>query len=89
MRDSDAYRVVHAEADLLPGLIVDRYGDYLVVRNTWMPAALIESAYMILPRQEELVNDPAFQEKLAGAAAEGILEYFGAPHRPEPKKENK
>ena len=23
--DSDAYRVVHAEADLLPGLIVDRY----------------------------------------------------------------
>ncbi len=66
-----------------------RYGDYLVVRNTWMPAALIESAYMILPRQEELVNDPAFQEKLAGAAAEGILEYFGAPHRPEPKKENK
>lgn len=23
------YRVVHAEADLLPGLVVDRYGDYL------------------------------------------------------------
>ena len=26
-RDSDAYRVVHAEADLLPALIVDRYAD--------------------------------------------------------------
>jgi 23S rRNA (cytosine1962-C5)-methyltransferase len=24
-----AYRVVHGEADLLPGLVVDRYGDYL------------------------------------------------------------
>jgi 23S rRNA (cytosine1962-C5)-methyltransferase len=29
VRDSDAYRVVFSEADFLPGLIVDRYGDYL------------------------------------------------------------
>jgi len=29
---TDAYRLVHAEADLLPGLIADRYGDYVVVR---------------------------------------------------------
>lgn len=27
-----AYRLVHAEADGLPGLIVDRYGDYLAVQ---------------------------------------------------------
>ncbi len=27
-----AYRVVHAESDYLPGLIVDRYGDWLVVQ---------------------------------------------------------
>ncbi len=27
-----AYRVVHGEADLLPGLVVDRYGDYLCVQ---------------------------------------------------------
>jgi len=33
VRDSDAYRVVHAEGDLLPGLIVDRYSDYLVVQT--------------------------------------------------------
>jgi 23S rRNA (cytosine1962-C5)-methyltransferase len=30
--DTDAYRLVHAEGDLLPGLIVDRYGDFLVVQ---------------------------------------------------------
>ena len=30
--DSDAYRLIHAEGDLLPGLIVDRYGDYLVIQ---------------------------------------------------------
>jgi 23S rRNA (cytosine1962-C5)-methyltransferase len=33
VRDTDAYRVVYAEADLLPGLIVDRYGDYLVMQT--------------------------------------------------------
>jgi 23S rRNA (cytosine1962-C5)-methyltransferase len=31
--DSDAYRVVHGEADLLPALVVDRYGDYLVMQT--------------------------------------------------------
>ncbi len=30
--DSNAYRLIHAEGDLLPGLIVDRYGDWLVVQ---------------------------------------------------------
>lgn len=30
---AEAYRVVHAEGDLLPALIVDRYGDYLVVQT--------------------------------------------------------
>lgn len=30
--DTTACRLVHAEGDLLPGLIADRYGDYLVVQ---------------------------------------------------------
>ena len=30
--DATAYRLIHGEADLLPSLIVDRYGDYLVVQ---------------------------------------------------------
>jgi 23S rRNA (cytosine1962-C5)-methyltransferase len=33
VRDTDAYRVVFGEADLLPALVVDRYGDYLVVQT--------------------------------------------------------
>jgi 23S rRNA (cytosine1962-C5)-methyltransferase len=33
VRDTDAYRVVHGEADLLPALVVDRYGDYLVIQT--------------------------------------------------------
>ncbi len=30
--ECEAYRLVHAEGDLLPGLIADRYGDYLVLQ---------------------------------------------------------
>lgn len=30
--DTNAYRLIHAESDGLPGLIVDRYGDFLVVQ---------------------------------------------------------
>ena len=29
VRDSEAYRVIFSEADLLPGLVVDKYGEYL------------------------------------------------------------
>jgi 23S rRNA (cytosine1962-C5)-methyltransferase len=49
--DATAYRLVHGEADRLPSLIVDRYGDYLVVqalsqgiqaRLTEITAALVD-----------------------------------------------
>ncbi len=33
VRHSDAYRLVHGEADLLPALVVDRYADYLVIQT--------------------------------------------------------
>ncbi|MDR7562054.1 MAG: class I SAM-dependent rRNA methyltransferase [Armatimonadota bacterium] len=33
VRETTAYRVVYAEGDLLPGLIVDRYGDLLVMQT--------------------------------------------------------
>jgi len=32
VQDSDCYRLVHADGDLLPALVVDRYGDYLSVQ---------------------------------------------------------
>ncbi|MCX5786588.1 MAG: N-acetylmuramoyl-L-alanine amidase [Elusimicrobia bacterium] len=59
-----------------------RYGDYLVVRMTYMPAVLIENVYMILPEQEEMVFTQAFQEKLAASISSGVLEFFGVTPRP-------
>ncbi len=41
--DATAFRVVHGEADLLPSLVVDRYGDYLVVQ------ALSQATDRLLP----------------------------------------
>jgi len=33
VHDTTAYRLVHAEADLLPALIIDRYGDYFAIQT--------------------------------------------------------
>ena len=33
VQNSNAYRLVFSEADLLPGLIIDRYGEYLTVQT--------------------------------------------------------
>jgi len=57
-----------------------RYGNLMVARLTAMPAALVESAYMHIPEQEEKLNDQAFRDKLAEAIAGG-LESFLAEER--------
>jgi 23S rRNA (cytosine1962-C5)-methyltransferase len=49
--DASAYRLVHGEADLLPSLIVDRYGDHLVVQ------ALSQGTDRLLPRLVDMLND--------------------------------
>ncbi len=33
VQNSEAYRLVYSEADLLPSVIIDRYGDYLVLQT--------------------------------------------------------
>ena len=47
--DSTAYRLVHGEGDRLPGLVVDRYGDALVVQ------ALSQATDRLLPLIGELL----------------------------------
>jgi 23S rRNA (cytosine1962-C5)-methyltransferase len=49
--DATAYRLVHGEADLLPSLIVDRYGDYLVVQ------ALSQGVDRLVPELTQLLVD--------------------------------
>ena len=69
VRNSDAYRVVHGEGDLLPALVVDRYREYLVVQtlDQGMDAAKHEIASCLEeifhPRGIALRNDVAVRSK--------------------------
>jgi 23S rRNA (cytosine1962-C5)-methyltransferase len=58
--DTTAYRVVNGEGDQLPGVVVDRYGDYLVCQLLTAGAARLADALVA-----------AFQSRLA---PRGILE---------------
>lgn len=58
-----------------------RYGDLLVARLSAMPAILVESAYMILPAQEEKLNDPVFRGTLAKAVIEGLRSLLEAERK--------
>jgi len=49
--DASAYRLVHSEADLLPSLIVDRYGDVLVLQ------ALSQGMERLTPTIVEALNE--------------------------------
>lgn len=62
--DADAYRLVHGEADLLPSLVVDRYGDYVVVQalsqgmDRLLPVVVSAIGEIVRPRGILARNDP-------------------------------
>jgi 23S rRNA (cytosine1962-C5)-methyltransferase len=62
--DATAYRVVHAEADLLPSLVVDRYADYFVVQalsqgmDRLLPSITLMLADIARPAGILARNDP-------------------------------
>jgi 23S rRNA (cytosine1962-C5)-methyltransferase len=43
--DSNAFRVVHGEGDLIPSLIVDRYGDHLVLQTLSQGADRLQALF--------------------------------------------
>ena len=63
LHDAPFYRLVHAEADGLPGLIVDRFGDTLVLQVTTAgmealtPAILAALDRIVVPAHVVLRND--------------------------------
>jgi 23S rRNA (cytosine1962-C5)-methyltransferase len=62
--DATAYRLVHGEADLLPSLIVDRYGDYVVVQalsqgmDRLLPGVVSSLGDLLQPHGILARNDP-------------------------------
>jgi N-acetylmuramoyl-L-alanine amidase len=49
---------------------------FFVVKNTNMPAVLIEPVYLSNPEESNLARSSDFQEELAGDIVKGVKEYF-------------
>lgn len=66
---------------LIPALgLVDRgvkTANFAVLRQTKMPAALVELAFISNPTEEAMLESPAYQDRAARAIAEGIADYLG------------
>ena len=76
---TDAYRLVNAESDLLPGLILDRYGEYLVAQfltlgiERWKAELVGLMAELLQPRGIYERSDVEVREKEGLAQASGLL----------------
>lgn len=53
-------------------------GDYALVRNPWMPSALTEGLFMMIPEQEAMLAGDAGQWRYARGVARGIEDYLRA-----------
>jgi len=90
--DRDAYRVVHAESDFLPGLVVDRYADAAVIQTTSVAmsamreqiAAIVRkrlSARVVICRDDGSARDfeelPRFSGVVAGEGDTRVVYRLG------------
>jgi N-acetylmuramoyl-L-alanine amidase len=58
------------------GIVKDKL---YVIHHANMPATLVETAFVSNPDDRVLLQDPAWQQKMAQAIADGILDYAGTP----------
>jgi 23S rRNA (cytosine1962-C5)-methyltransferase len=76
---ADSYRLVSAESDLLPGLIVDRYGDYLALQvlsagaERWKDQCVASLQEMLTPAGIYERSDAAVREKEGLPKTVGVL----------------
>jgi 23S rRNA (cytosine1962-C5)-methyltransferase len=93
--DRDAFRVVHGEADALPGLVVDRYADAAVIQTTSVAMDAIKPALaawlrerldvrIVVARDDGSARDfeglPRSREVIAGHGATEVVYRLG-PNR--------
>jgi N-acetylmuramoyl-L-alanine amidase len=53
-----------------------------VVRHTWMPSILTETAFISNSKEEALLRDPNFRERVARGIAQGVSNYVTIYRRP-------
>ncbi|MGL4804721.1 MAG: class I SAM-dependent rRNA methyltransferase, partial [Cetobacterium sp.] len=76
--NSNGYRLIHSESDSLPGVIVDRFGDYLVVQASTLGMEK-DKEFLIEALKKEIPNLKGIYEKSEGDGRklEGLPEVSG------------
>ncbi len=84
--ETNAYRLVHAEADMLPGLVVDRYADVVVLQL--LTAGIEQARDPIVEALASLPGVRALFERsdTASRTREGLPAAVGPIHGDAPKK---
>ncbi|NLL42739.1 MAG: hypothetical protein GX251_05325 [Firmicutes bacterium] len=59
-----------------PNSRLARPGDFRVLRDTTMPAAMVEVGFLSNPREAQLLSEPGYQKKVASAIFAGLLRYY-------------
>jgi N-acetylmuramoyl-L-alanine amidase len=54
------------------------YGNFAVIRGSWMPSILTEGAFIMMPDQEAAIRTPTYQESYATAILRGLEAFFAS-----------
>nr|WP_240610820.1 hypothetical protein [Ammonifex thiophilus] len=86
VKGASAYRLVNGEGDLLPGLVVDRYGDYLVVQILTLGMEKLRP--LLLPLLVELLSPRGIYERsdVSSREKEGLPLATGLLHGEVPRR---
>jgi 23S rRNA (cytosine1962-C5)-methyltransferase len=86
--DAPFYRLVHAEADELPGIVIDRYGDAAVIQPNaaWAEAhlAALSEALVAVTGVERVIKNGAGRSRALEGLAEETVVLRGAVAAPVP-----
>ncbi|BBB92296.1 MAG TPA: N-acetylmuramoyl-L-alanine amidase [Methylomusa anaerophila] len=81
----DAMLARSLQASLIEaGQLQDRRANpanFYVVKNTRMPAALVELGFISNPQEEKLLNSPDFQQKISSGIVNGLERFFSQAAR--------
>lgn len=72
---------IQQELIKVPGMNrrIAKPGDFYLIKNSPMPAVIVELGYISNPKEFAKLQQPWYQDLLAQAVAKGVANYFGLP----------
>jgi N-acetylmuramoyl-L-alanine amidase len=76
--------LIQQELIKIPGMNrrIAKPGDFYIIKNTSMPAVIVEVGYLSSVKEQEKLQQSWYQDQLARAIAKGIANYFALPKEP-------